>query len=496
MPAFRWTLALAAALAAAFSFPGLARADTACDTAGYAYAGVRTAKAVRGIRAVVTPLEVPQTASGPVTASLAVGRATVAGKRGMLRAGLLAAPGEQNRLYYEILTAAGWQVYVGRYVEPGVHHRVAIVEMAGYPGKWRVWFDGRPATRGIRLTSGRFGRAAVAAADTALDGSGQCSDFRYRFARVAVLRGGTWRQSVPTRVIADPGFAVLRSDKRHSFVAHGKADPPPASAPEPAPEPAPAPAPDPDPAPEPAPPRTEDFVGDWETGDWQQWSAIQWRTGGNLADQFAVVSDPLRQGAFAARFTVRPGDKFSTTSGERTEVLWLGSDEGEGEEYWYAWSTLFPTNWTEPYGWGFFVQWHSQFPIPPPLSFNARADTAEVSVNAGPLESSGTNGSFRRKYPLLSTLNKGRWNDFVARIRWSATNGAITVWHRVGDGASYVKRVDVTGIPTLQKSGTTISDNYLKLGLYRGADSDTNVVYHDDFRRWPASAPPSFPGVG
>jgi len=40
----------------------------------------------------------------------------------------------------------------------------------------------------------------------------------------------------------------------------------------------------------------------------------------------------VRQGGFAAKFTVRPGDKFGTTSGERSEVLYTGADEHEGDD--------------------------------------------------------------------------------------------------------------------------------------------------------------------
>ena len=62
------------------------------------------------------------------------------------------------------------------------------------------------------------------------------------------------------------------------------------------------------------------FVGDWETGDRSQWDRLHYKTGGVASDQFAIVQDPARQGAFAARFTVRPGDVFNS-GGERSEVV-------------------------------------------------------------------------------------------------------------------------------------------------------------------------------
>jgi Polysaccharide lyase len=278
-----------------------------------------------------------------------------------------------------------------------------------------------------------------------------------------------------SRRVLDSGFELVRPAPHTFLSSAGKKKA----------EPLPSPPPTP-----PAPPAGTTFLGDWETGDHSQWTGLQHRTGGVAGDQFAVLSSPLRQGSYAARFTVRPGDRFASTSGERTEVYWEGSDESEGEEYWYSWSTLFPVTWTEPRNWGIFLQWHSYLPSPGPVLFNARGDTAEISVNAGPLEPSGTNGSFRRKYPLLASLNKGRWNDFIARIRWSVTDGAITVWHRVEGASDYVKLVDVSGIPTLHASGSYVSSNYVKMGLYRDVDTQTHVVYHDGFRRWQSATPP------
>jgi hypothetical protein len=481
LPAPSWRPTLVAALVAAFALAPEAQAGAACGEPGYSYAGLRTAVGVRGVRARVTALDPALIADGQVVAWVGVGRATVPGKRGAIRVGLLATNGEANRLYYEILRPEGWRTFVGAYVAPGERHQIAVLELARRPGWWRVWIDGSPVSAALNLR-GRGGRTAMATAETWRGNTGTCTPFQYRFAHISVLTPDrSWRGLKRSRRVVDSGFELVRPAP-HTFLSSAKK-----KKPEPLPSPPPTPPAAPD---DPSPPVGTTFLGDWETGDHSQWTGLQYRTGGSPADQFAVVDSPLRQGQYAARFTVRPGDKFGTSSGERTEVYWVDSDEGEGEEYWYAWSTLFPSDWSEPFGWGVFVQWHSQFPIPPPVSFNARADTAEISVNAGPLEPSGTNGSFRRKYPLLATLNKGSWNDFIARIRWSGTNGAIAVWHRLEGDSGFVKVVDVTGIPTLQSSGATISDNYLKLGLYRNADTKTNIIYHDDFRRWQSESPP------
>ena len=53
-------------------------------------------------------------------------------------------------------------------------------------------------------------------------------------------------------------------------------------------------------------------------------------------------------------------------------------------------------------------------------------------------------------YPLLNSLSKGDWNDFVVHIHWSLAAGAITVWHRTSSAASYTKILEIGNVPTLQ----------------------------------------------
>ena len=224
------------------------------------------------------------------------------------------------------------------------------------------------------------------------------------------------------------------------------------------------------------------FVGDWETGDRSQWDRLHYKTGGVASDQFAIVQDPVRQGAFAARFTVRPGDVFNS-GGERSEVVKY-SWEGEGDDYWYQWSTLFPTDWKAPSYFGIFLQFHSGLPYSPPIAFDARANTAQLELNTGIVDPETRHGTNWVAYPLLNSLSKGDWNDFVVHIHWSLAAGAITVWHRTSSAASYTKILEIGNVPTLQAQDGITRTNYTKIGLYRWTDPvNTNVLFQDDFRR-------------
>jgi hypothetical protein len=459
LPGARRISALAGALLVGCIIASPAWGADVCGKPGYSYAGVVTPTPVYGIRAWVSaPLD-PQVQSGDVSGWIGVGRTSARGKRGVLRVGLLASPGSPSQLYYEIrLRTGAWKRFLGPTVAAGERHKVSLLELAHRPTFWRIWIDGHALTRPIHLTLARKGKYALATAESWDGGTPTCNRLDYFFGTVAV-RGLRWHPLGSRQVIQDPGYSVLRQTL--GFTAKN------------------------------SPVVPDSFSGDWETGDASQWTANHWNRNAPLSDQFQIVTDPVRQGTYAAKFTVRPGDQFGSTSGERSEVLWTGSDEAEGQDYWYSWSTLFPTDWSAPRNWGIFLQWHAFNWTTPAVAFNARDNSVVINVDGGPLNAAGTTGSVRNVFPLLSTLNKGLWNDFIAHIKWSSGNdGAITVWHRVDGEDAYTKVLDVSGFPTLQSQDGVTAKNYVKMGLYRDADTKTDVIYHDGFHRWSSPDPP------
>ena len=114
----------------------------------------------------------------------------------------------------------------------------------------------------------------------------------------------------------------------------------------------------------------------------------------------------------------------------------------------------------------------------------ARSDTVQVNFNTGVVDDATGHGTHWVSYPLLTTLSKGQWNDFVVHVHWSLTDGSFTVWHRASAGDPFTKALEVSNVPTLQAKDGVTYDNYTKLGLYRWIDPvKTDVIYHDDFRR-------------
>jgi hypothetical protein len=471
LPAARWTSALVGALATACFFAAPAFADS-CGKPGYSYAGLVTQKRTAGVQATITAPVAPQVESGDVSGWIGVGRVSVAGKRGFLRVGLLAQTDGTMQLYYEVRRNGGWVRHLGPQVQPGERHFVKVVRSRQNAKRWRVLIDGNMVGPALRLGNGWKWLRAAATAESWDGGAPSCNEFRYAFGQVKIRNGRGWRRVETRRLIQDPGYTVLNQNKAR-FLATNVSDPA-------------------DPPADPNDPRV--FAGDWETGDASQWSGNHWNQNVPLSDQFAIVSDPVRQGNFAARFTVRPGDRFGSTSGERSEVLYTGDHEVEGDDVWYAWSTLFPSDWKTPSGWAYFTQWHSSYPVSPPISFNMKGERIQVNVFAGAVDTGAA--GFKAAYPVTDALERGVWNDFVVHIVWSSTAGSIQVWHRTGSNP-FELNVDAAGIPNMQTVQGVVSSNYVKMGFYRNDEpSLTNVVYQDGFSRatTPQALAPAFGG--
>lgn len=201
------------------------------------------------------------------------------------------------------------------------------------------------------------------------------------------------------------------------------------------------------------------WKGDFETGDLSQWSRIQ----SVATDRLQVVSDVTREGSKALKVTVRQGDNPIAASGNRNELLYL-TEEAQGSEYYYKWSTLFPEGYPSANTWQLFAQWHQEGCCgSPPLEFYVVGE--EMFLRVG-----GSEGQIVWRGPLV----RGHWNDFVLHVKWSSNpkEGFVELYK---DGELAVPKT----MAATQFGGER---NYLKLGLYRdNAISQVGVVYHDGF---------------
>ena len=238
--------------------------------------------------------------------------------------------------------------------------------------------------------------------------------------------------------------------------------------------------------------------GDYETGDFNQWTlGVQAKDPSRATIVTSVAGGPPRQGQYAARIEVDAGDSQVAGSGqgERTEAL-LGSaltGATEGADQWWAWSTYFPSDFTTGLGmWNFFTQFHHTGSSGQSnIEFTVKDNSSLVLIS-----NSGDPAQPSEHDYSLSPLLRGRWSDFVFHVRWSSDPS-------VGFIEAYVNGVQVvphTATATMYPGQSV----YLKQGFYRAACSCTSVLYQDGMRRgssysdvvseFPSGTWPSSPG--
>ncbi|MGV9414110.1 polysaccharide lyase [Nocardia sp. NPDC003693] len=247
-------------------------------------------------------------------------------------------------------------------------------------------------------------------------------------------------------------------------------------------------------APAPSPP-VERFVGDFETGNFDQWANCQ-----NVAvsstpcadytdptDSMRVETSVVRQGEYAARFQVGEGDTPDRICcGARAEVS--GEDAtraDEGDERWYQWSTRFESGFPADRGWTVLSQWHAEEDGSPPLA--VAAGPTNVSENHWGIVISTWNGpgdAGPTYTPWSMQLVPDVWNDIKLHVKWSArdTDGYVELWlggqRQTFDASPCAGQVRCA-IRTLMPNGGGV---YFKQGYYRDPGiTPLGAVYHDGF---------------
>jgi hypothetical protein len=209
------------------------------------------------------------------------------------------------------------------------------------------------------------------------------------------------------------------------------------------------------------------WAGDFETGDLSQWSGFQVQAG--TTDRLVVVNEPVRQGRYALRATVRPGDLAN--KGSRAEVTLGARRFFEGEEAWFHWYTLFPVSFVSSPSWALVTQFHSGGDGVP-LAINLHGEELELRVMGHYWDA---RGQWDAGELWHAPLQRGEWMEFLLHVRFSAdwSKGFVELWK---DGELVVP---LTQTATLDPGDSV----YLKQGLYRDRTiSWEQTVYHDGMR--------------
>jgi MYXO-CTERM domain-containing protein len=194
--------------------------------------------------------------------------------------------------------------------------------------------------------------------------------------------------------------------------------------------------------------------GDYDTGDLSQWAKVD-----GLSSRLTVEPSVVHQGNYAMRVELHQGDVSS--SGTRNEVVLSDAAhmEQEGNDRWYAWSTLFPADYPSNDTWQVFTQWHHTGCCgSPPVEFSVIGEHIQL----------GHNGSSVVLW--TAPLVRGVWHDFVVHVYWSSTDGYVELYY---DGQMVLGK---TSVQTLYPG----EQAYLKQGLYWNASiTSVGVLYHD-----------------
>lgn len=215
--------------------------------------------------------------------------------------------------------------------------------------------------------------------------------------------------------------------------------------------------------------------GDFESGNLNQYTGKQEVS----PDRMEIVSDPVRQGKYALKVTVKQGDNPINASGNRNELFQEGNT-AEGTEAYYGWSTMFAPNFPSAKDWQLFAQWHHpENTGSPPLQLYVYGEEMRMTVSPAQTQ------------VWHAPLQRGVWNDFVLHVRFSddPKKGFVELWY---DGQQVVPKT----------FAATRANDYLKFGLYRSASiQPEGVLYHDGMVRGEtledvmpkASTPPATP---
>jgi len=213
-----------------------------------------------------------------------------------------------------------------------------------------------------------------------------------------------------------------------------------------------------------APKDGELWAGDFETGSFSQWTEVEEATD----DRVQLVESPARQGRWAGRFEVRPGDEVS--GGNRAEVRTSGDVRFvEGDEYWFGWSTGFSEDFPNEDLWGIFMQLKNDGTGSPPVEMSIQDDEIELK------QSTPREGGYKFVESESVDIARGTWHDFVLHVKFSSDPevGFLELWH---NGKLLQPKM----------SGQTLRPglfSYVKQGYYRSGDhTQPGVIFQDAMR--------------
>ena len=215
------------------------------------------------------------------------------------------------------------------------------------------------------------------------------------------------------------------------------------------------------------------WTGAYESGDFSQWERVLREIGGSAR----IVTDPVAQGRYAARFVLGPQTAVTGSRVEAHQPDASASGAVYGSESWYGWAELVPSSSTfaRHRNFNHLVQWHPTLEcFGSGLSVNGLARPARLLliVRGGDVVRYGDGCELRYERAFdLGPLPRDRWLRFRLHVRWDAdpTVGFVELW--MNGGRKIARTYLATAPPGV--------DQFLRQGIYRFKCTCRTVVYGD-----------------
>jgi hypothetical protein len=209
--------------------------------------------------------------------------------------------------------------------------------------------------------------------------------------------------------------------------------------------------------------------GDFERGLLTQYEDAPWNFVG--APAAALVTSPVAQGTYAAKFVLPPGVA-------RNELVARSPADSlvNGQTRFFAWSVYLPSDFVFDRRWRLIAQWKNDGTGSPPVEFMLWGNRWRLEGGWNGGDNADTSDL---RVAWAGRALRGRWTRFVAGIRFRAGTpsepyqGCITLWR---DGVRVLRR---TPFKTLYID----RESFLKVGVYRDAGiRTTDAIYQDGWK--------------
>ncbi len=208
------------------------------------------------------------------------------------------------------------------------------------------------------------------------------------------------------------------------------------------------------------------FKANFETGNLSEWTATGTRSQNATSRNVEVVTDVVREGKYAAKFTIHPDDVFN----DRQLRVQIGGPKVTVEEGSDTYTSFYLYMAEAPKDRDNFFYWEG---TPPPRYNNVMTWWVEPKEGGGAAIKYGTGNLGRNGTEWEADFTLGKWHQLAMHIRWSEdpAKGQVRLWL---DGVRVMDKMLKTKGPE--------SVYFCQPGIHRSPHkASVDSIYFDNF---------------